>query len=53
MEDRFPGHCYAIVAHNLAYKIVANFYLKVKKPKTPFKVFSDEDSALVWLNEFL
>ena len=49
MESEYPGLGTAIVAHNLAYQIIANFYLKVKKPKTPFKVFRKEETAVKWL----
>ncbi len=49
MESEYPGTCTAVVAHNLAYQIIANFYLKVKKPKSPFRVFRNKESALKWL----
>lgn len=52
-EDVFPGTATAVVADSLPYKILANFYLKVKRPKKPFKVFNDFDSAIGWLKEFL
>lgn len=44
-----PISCYAIVAHNLAYKLVANFYIRVFKPSGNFKVFSDLKEAETWL----
>lgn len=53
LEDDFPATATAIIADNLAYRIIANFYLKVNKPKTPYKVFNDIDSAEVWLKTFL
>lgn len=53
LEDDFPAIATAIIADNLAYRIIANFYLKVNKPKTPYKVFNDIDSAEVWLKTFL
>ena len=40
---------YGIVANNLAYKLIANFYLKVNKPKVPFKIFLTVEDAANWL----
>ena len=52
MEHLFPGSATAVIANSLAYKLIANFYLKVMKPKTPFKVFNNKDSAIKWLKKF-
>lgn len=51
-EDIFPGSATAVVAQSLAYKLIANFYVKVKRPKKPFRVFNDEDAAVEWLLGF-
>ncbi len=40
---------YAIVASNLAYRIIANFVLKVNRPKVPFKLFGSIADAVKWL----
>jgi hypothetical protein len=53
LEKTYPGIASAVIADNLAYKIIANFYLKVNKPKTPYKVFNDVASAEIWLKTFL
>jgi hypothetical protein len=53
LEKTYPGIASAVIADNLAYKIIANFYLKVNKPKTPYKVFNDFASAEIWLKTFL
>ena len=53
LEDVFPATATAIVADNIAYKIIANFYLKINKPKSPYKVFKDIASAEAWLKTFL
>jgi hypothetical protein len=53
MEHLFPGSATAVLANSLAYKLIANFYLKVNRPKTPYKVFSDETKAVEWLLGFL
>lgn len=43
----------AIVAHSVAYKLVANFYLLSNKPKSPCKVFNDKENAIEWLKTFI
>ncbi|MBA3666035.1 MAG: hypothetical protein H0W61_17800 [Bacteroidetes bacterium] len=53
IEDDAPGCAYAVVAKSLAYKIIAGFYLQVKKPKSPYKVFSEKEEAIEWLKQFL
>ncbi|MDO9001242.1 MAG: hypothetical protein Q7W45_15870 [Bacteroidota bacterium] len=53
LEDVFPGSASAIIADNVAYKLIANFYLKVNKPSIPYKVFGDILSAELWLKAFL
>ena len=39
----------AVVADSLPYRIIANFYLKVNRPKNPYKVFGTEKEAVQWL----
>jgi hypothetical protein len=41
---------YALVCSNLAYKIIANFYIKVMKPHGHYKVVSSVQEAVEWLN---
>lgn len=53
LEDVFPASASAVIADTLGYKIIANFYLKVNKPRTPYKVFNDVASAEAWLKTFL
>jgi hypothetical protein len=53
LEKTYPGIATAVIANSLPYKLIANFYLKVNKPKTPYKVFNDIVSAEVWLKTFL
>lgn len=43
--------CDAIVIRNLAQKIIADFYLKVNKPKKPTKIFYSVEKALEWIKE--
>ena len=42
----------AYVINSLNQKILANFYLKMIKPKRPTKFFSSEDEAKLWLRQF-
>ncbi len=44
-----PISAYAIIAESLGYRIIANFYLKVNKPKLPYKLFPSIDDAVKWL----
>ena len=39
----------ALIVTNLAYKIIANFYMEVNKPKRPLKAFGNEEEAINWL----
>ncbi len=49
LEDSTPILASAVIAHNLAYRIVANFFLKVQKPKGQYKVVANMEEALKWL----
>lgn len=53
IEGEAPGCAYAVIAKTLPYKLIANFYLKVRKPKTPYKVFSKKKDAVEWLKTFV
>ena len=52
LEDSSPILCNAMVAGNLAYKIIADFYVRVVKPKGLHRVFSTQDGAIKWLRTF-
>ena len=43
----------AFVIKSIAQRIMANFYLKVNKPKVPTAFFNDEKSAVKWLKKFV
>ena len=49
IEEQSMVGASAIVVNNLAYKLISTFYLKVNKPKRPYKVFSNESDAVKWL----
>lgn len=53
IEDISPLCATAVVVQNFAYKLIAEFYLKIQKPKQPYKVFSDVDKAFEWCNQFV
>lgn len=43
----------AFVTTSLANKIIGNFFIKINKPASPTKLFSEEQPALMWLREQL
>lgn len=53
IEEQSPCKAMAVVVENLAYKIIANFYMTFNKPKRPYKVFSNKKDALEWLKQFV
>lgn len=44
---------YAFLIKNFAQRIVGNYYLRVNKPKTPTKLFTDRLKAIKWLGQEL
>ena len=53
LEEKSPCKAMAVVVENLAYTMIANFYMKFHKPKRPYKVFNNRRDALKWLKGFL
>lgn len=49
IEHLSPVGKSAVVADSLPYRIIANFYLRVNRPKNPYKVFGTEKEAVIWL----
>lgn len=49
LEDSTPILASAVIAHNLAYRMIANFFLKVQRPKGQYKVVGSLEEALHWL----
>jgi len=41
----------ALVANSLAYKILANFFIRFNRPVVPTKVFNSRKKAIAWLIE--
>lgn len=53
LEAHSPVNAFAIVIHNLAYRLIASFYFKMQKPKIPYKTFSDTEEAAEWCKQFV
>ncbi|MBP9068121.1 MAG: hypothetical protein KBG47_01350 [Bacteroidia bacterium] len=49
MEESTPCKATAVLVQNIAYAMIANFYVKFNKPKRPFKVFNKKEEAIEWL----
>jgi len=39
----------AVLTNRLAVNILVNFFIRFNKPKTPMKLFTKEEDALIWL----
>jgi hypothetical protein len=52
IEPLQPFMAIAVVADNLAYQLLADFYFKFYKPKVAYKVVKSEDRAVEWLLEY-
>ena len=44
-----PATAYAVVANTVACRILANFYVGLRRPKRPYRVFSSRERAVRWL----
>jgi hypothetical protein len=53
IEDDSPVNASGIVVSNLAYRMIADFYMKVQKPKQPYKTFTDLNKAFEWCLQFV
>jgi len=53
MEDQTPCKATAVLVQNIAYALIANFYMKFNKPKRPYKVFNNREEAVDWLKGYL
>lgn len=42
----------AMIVTSPMLKMMANFYIKVNKPKNPTRLFTDQESALEWLAQY-
>jgi hypothetical protein len=53
LEDKSPINASAIVVQNLAYRLMAEFFIKVQKPKNPYKIFTKQEEAFEWCKQFI
>lgn len=53
VEEETPCAASAVVVTNLAYKLIANFYMQFNKPLRPYKVFSNTGEAVEWLKKYM
>lgn len=53
LEGRSPVCASAIVISNLAYRLLADFFIKMQKPKIPYKTFTSEEKAVEWCKQFV
>jgi hypothetical protein len=51
-ETDFPSSATVVLVQNLAYKMIADFYYKINKPKQPYKVVRRFDEGIKWLLSF-
>tara|TARA_R110002049_G_scaffold26035_3_gene91117 strand:+ start:1491 stop:1916 length:426 start_codon:yes stop_codon:yes gene_type:complete len=49
MKLGFQTEKMALYVNNLAYRMMANFFIRVDKPPIPTKLFSNRDKAIEWL----
>ncbi|MCE3279119.1 MAG: hypothetical protein K0S44_1310 [Bacteroidetes bacterium] len=49
IEPFQPFMAIAVIADNLAYQILADFYFKIYKPKVAYKVVKSDEKAIEWL----
>lgn len=50
IEDDSLVNASAIIVKNLASRIIANFFIKVTKPKVKYRMFGNVTDAADWLN---
>jgi hypothetical protein len=53
IEEQAPGSAYAVVAGSIRYRILANFYIRFRKPQKPYRVFRTPSEAVDWLRQFV
>jgi hypothetical protein len=50
IQEVSPVQAIAAVVNNLGYRLIAEFYYKINKPKKPFKAVRTIEEAVKWLN---
>jgi hypothetical protein len=49
MEDIFPVKAKFVFVQNAVYRMIANFYLKINKPRLPFHINDNFQNGINWL----
>ncbi|MCW3101892.1 MAG: hypothetical protein JWO09_332 [Bacteroidetes bacterium] len=52
VEPLQPFMAVAVIADNLAYQLLADFYFKFYKPQVAYKVVKSDEKAVEWLLEY-
>lgn len=50
MEDIFPIKAKFVYVQNAVYRMIANFYYKINKPRLPFHINDNFEKGIHWLN---
>jgi hypothetical protein len=53
LENQSPVCASAIIVSNLAYRLLADFFIRMQKPKTPYKTFTNHEKAVDWCKQFV
>lgn len=53
LEPKQPFLAVAMIAPNLGFRLLADFYARLYKPLVPYKVFKTKAEALTWLRMFV
>jgi hypothetical protein len=52
IENELPFKASVIIAQNAVVRIIAEFYYKIHKPKTPYNFYSKFEDGIKWLKQF-
>jgi hypothetical protein len=50
LVESSPVQYYALIGSNLAYRIIGNFFIRMMKPQSNYKLVSNMKEAVAWLN---
>lgn len=53
LESQSPVCAMAIVVSNLAYRLLADFFIRMQKPQIPYKTFTNPKKANEWCKQFV
>ena len=51
IEERHPSTMFVMTVSNLAQRILANYYYKIKRPKRPYHIVDKFSNGIEWLHE--